>query len=214
MKTIILFTKNISLRKHWQEILPKKYTALSIENMETLVEYLKKDEKNFVMIDEHNLGDTAESCARLREFKEANFLLFNNDLNLQHATSMLQYRIKSYENSYLNKISMRNLLISVEDGHTWLFPALTSHLISSFVATQKTDEVVKVNRRSVDRFTKKEQEVLNCITQGCTNGEISSQMHISQSTVKSHIKHLFDKSNIRDRLGLALRYKGCFDYVK
>ena len=210
MNTIILFTDNSSIRNHWEEVLPKKYTPISIEHSDTLIEYLKKDENTYVMVDENSMENAKESFKELQKFSQTTLLVFNNELNLQHATSMLKYGIRSYENSYLNKISLRNLIDSVKNGNTWLYPALTAHLISSYVAVQRTDEIVRVERRSTDRFTKKEKEVLSYITKGYTNGDISSQMSISQSTVKTHIKSLFDKSQLQDRLSLALRYRRCF----
>lgn len=208
MNIIILFTNNSSLRKHWKEILPKKYTPLVIESFDTLIEYLKKDEKHSVMFDENSCEDIKSSTQQLQKFMQTKILVFNNELNLQHATAMLEYRISSYENSYLNKISLRNLLESVHSGNIWLYSALTAHLISTYVTVQKKEAAIRVERRTLDRFTKKEKVVLCCITKGFTNGDIASHMKISQSTVKNHIKNLFTKSNISDRLSLALRYKG------
>jgi DNA-binding NarL/FixJ family response regulator len=43
-------------------------------------------------------------------------------------------------------------------------------------------------------------DVLRLIAQGCNNAEIAEQLHVSQTTVKSHVQRLLKKLAIRDRI--------------
>lgn len=55
------------------------------------------------------------------------------------------------------------------------------------------------NAHLISPLTKRELEVLEMITHGKTNKEISTQMGISEHTVKSHVIHIFDKLGVNDR---------------
>ncbi|MDR3563584.1 MAG: response regulator transcription factor [Negativicutes bacterium] len=51
-------------------------------------------------------------------------------------------------------------------------------------------------------LSKKEHEILGLIIHGYSNGEIAQRLGITVGTVKSHIIHIFDKTNARSRTKL------------
>jgi DNA-binding NarL/FixJ family response regulator len=53
-------------------------------------------------------------------------------------------------------------------------------------------------------LTAREQQVLELVEQGCKNKEIAGELGIRPGTVKIHLKHIFEKTGIRGRYGLAL----------
>ena len=60
-------------------------------------------------------------------------------------------------------------------------------------------------------LTPREQQVLELVEQGFKNREIAGELGIRPGTVKIHLKHIFEKTGIRGRHGLALtgmRQKG------
>lgn len=50
-----------------------------------------------------------------------------------------------------------------------------------------------------DGLTDRELDVLRLIGSGLSNGEIASHLHVSESTVKTHVNHVFAKIKVRDR---------------
>jgi DNA-binding NarL/FixJ family response regulator len=53
-------------------------------------------------------------------------------------------------------------------------------------------------------LTVREQQVLELVEQGLKNKEIAHQLGIRPGTVKIHLKHIFEKTGVRGRYGLAL----------
>jgi len=53
-------------------------------------------------------------------------------------------------------------------------------------------------------LTPRELSVVNLIVEGCSNREISAQLHITEETVKSHLTNIFDKVGMSSRLELAM----------
>jgi DNA-binding NarL/FixJ family response regulator len=54
-------------------------------------------------------------------------------------------------------------------------------------------------RTSAIDLTPRETEVLTCITQGRSNGEIAEHLHISEKTVRIHVSAVLEKMGARDR---------------
>jgi DNA-binding NarL/FixJ family response regulator len=52
---------------------------------------------------------------------------------------------------------------------------------------------------AADALSEREVEVLRCIARGAANKEVAFQLHISEETVKVHMKHILDKLAATDR---------------
>jgi len=53
-------------------------------------------------------------------------------------------------------------------------------------------------------LTAREQQVMNLVEQGFKNREIAAELGIKPGTVKIHLKHIFEKTGVHGRYGLAL----------
>ena len=65
--------------------------------------------------------------------------------------------------------------------------------------------VVKLGMAKSSEFTAREIEVLRLLTTGAGNDEIAVKLDISQNTVKTHIKHLLEKTGFETRTQLAIQ---------
>lgn len=52
-------------------------------------------------------------------------------------------------------------------------------------------------------LTPSEQKILEFITKGLSNKEIAFDLNVSENTVKTHVKNIFDKLNVSDRTSAA-----------
>jgi DNA-binding NarL/FixJ family response regulator len=57
----------------------------------------------------------------------------------------------------------------------------------------------QVRIQAEERLSERELEVLQLVSEGASNSEIASRLHISQATVKSHLVHIFGKLGVTDR---------------
>lgn len=57
-------------------------------------------------------------------------------------------------------------------------------------------------------LTRRETEVMGLVIQGDQNKGIARKLGISENTVESHLKHIYEKLNARSRIQAALIYVG------
>jgi DNA-binding NarL/FixJ family response regulator len=75
-------------------------------------------------------------------------------------------------------------------------------------ASQALEDLIRReagSRSLVGVLTPREQEVLPLLCRGLRNKEIAATLSISESTVKVHIQHIYEKLHVKSRLAL-LRY--------
>jgi DNA-binding NarL/FixJ family response regulator len=58
--------------------------------------------------------------------------------------------------------------------------------------------------RPAGLLTDREEEVLELLRQGMSNREIAQTLWIAQSTAKVHVRHIFEKLDVRSRTEAAL----------
>jgi len=58
--------------------------------------------------------------------------------------------------------------------------------------------------RPVDTLTPREKTIISCLTQGWRNREIAEHLRITEQTVKNHLRSIYDKVGVSDRLELVL----------
>jgi DNA-binding NarL/FixJ family response regulator len=97
---------------------------------------------------------------------------------------------------------------TVAAGDALLSPTVTKRVINQFTRIPRPTPP-----KEFDQLTTREQEVFRLIANGLSNTEISQELYIGDTTVKTHITHILQKLNLRDRVqAVVLAYQtGLFE---
>jgi DNA-binding NarL/FixJ family response regulator len=80
---------------------------------------------------------------------------------------------------------------------SWVTPEMTSKLVSSYL--RSASRAVRDSLDWHEELTGRERAVLGYVSQGSTNREIGERLFIAETTVKSHLKSIFAKLEVRNR---------------
>ena len=112
--------------------------------------------------------------------------------------------LKAGARGFLLKDAGPDLLIqaihAAAEGDALIAPSITARLLAAFAATR----VGEPPAQPIEPLTSREEEILIPVAQGWTNHEIADDMHISISTVKTHLASLMRKLNARNRVEIAM----------
>ena len=92
---------------------------------------------------------------------------------------------------------------TVAAGEALLSPTITKRVIKQFTRVPRPTPP-----KEFYELTAREQEVFRLLANGLSNTEIAEELYISDTTVKTHITHILQKLNLRDRVqAVVLAYQ-------
>ena len=117
--------------------------------------------------------------------------------------------IRAGASGFLLKDSRREQLVdairTVAAGEAVLHPDLTRRLLDRFGRGPAPQGVPE----RLQSLTEREREVLALVARGHTNAEIAESLFLSEATVKTHLAHLTQKLQLRDRVHAVVTAYEC-----
>ena len=120
--------------------------------------------------------------------------------------AMIFNSLKAGAKGYLPKDSSVSDLIkaieAVHRGELWIERKFMSRFFDQQAIADSKGE--NPPGRTKEGLSPREQEVLSCLTKGCTNKEIAQDLFISEKTVKNHLNTIFRKLKVTGRIEAIL----------
>jgi len=92
---------------------------------------------------------------------------------------------------------------TVAAGDALLSPTVTKRVISEYTRLPRATPP-----KELEDLSDRELDVFRLIAQGLSNAEIGERLFISETTVKTHVTHIFQKLGLRDRVqAVVLAYQ-------
>jgi DNA-binding NarL/FixJ family response regulator len=129
-----------------------------------------------------------EACARLRELSAEVLMLTVSDEE-PDLFAAVRVGAAGYLTKDVPPAELIEAVLAVARGEPRIAPALATRMLS------EPDPLEELSAR--------EREVLGLIAEGLRNREIAERLVISETTVKTHVRHVLEKLRIRNRAEAA-----------
>jgi DNA-binding NarL/FixJ family response regulator len=141
--------------------------------------------------------DGVEATRRLRtEAPQIKVLVLTTYADDRSVLDALRAGARGYLTKDSGAEEIQHALHQLAQGQAAIDPAVQHHLLDVIAHIPPEQEHAEA---LPDGLTSREVEVLTLIAQGLTNRQIAERLFVNESTVKTHINHLFAKIGIHDR---------------
>lgn len=146
-------------------------------------------------------------CDRFPNIKVLVLTTFDDDENI---TAAMHAGAKGYLLKDMPSEELAQAIRFVYKGYTQMGPGLLEKMLAKTPATASVNQE-KTPQQNLSNLTNREQDVLRLIGMGATNREIAQELFISEGTVKTHVTHLFNRLNLKNRSQLAIYANSIFN---
>lgn len=141
----------------------------------------------------------------LRRDPSTRALVLSAFANLDMVTRAADGGARGYVLKTTRLASVIDAVRAVAAGGVWIDPSLPRRLFAEF---QRRAAGPAEPATADAGLSRREREVLACIAYGASNRAIAAKLSISHETVKTHIRHVFAKLGVRNRVEAALVFLG------
>ncbi|WP_096588666.1 response regulator [Calothrix sp. NIES-2098] len=145
-------------------------------------------------------------CEQFPNIKVLVLTTFDDDQNIAEA---MKAGAKGYLLKDMPSEELAQAIRFVYKGYTHMGPGLLEKILAN-VPTPTSANKEKTPQQNLSSLTNREQDVLRLIGMGATNREIAEKLYISEGTVKTHVTHLFNRLNLKNRSQLAIYANSIF----
>jgi DNA-binding NarL/FixJ family response regulator len=94
---------------------------------------------------------------------------------------------------------------TVSSGDAVVSPRVTRRLLEEYAQVLPVSGALRAERYpELSTLTEREREVLIAVAHGLSNIEIAASLHVSETTVKSHVGRILAKLGLRDRVQVVV----------
>lgn len=150
---------------------------------------IRETRPDLVLIDvnmpEMNGVETVKALRSDTETAELPILMLTISKNEEDLIGAISAGADGYLLKSAEPEELRKAILLVKDGMSVLSPQVTRPVLRSMQSGQHSTQEQGMSER--------EMEVLRCLAQGMTTTQTADELVISENTVKTHIRHIFEK---------------------
>jgi DNA-binding NarL/FixJ family response regulator len=170
---------------------------------EAALKHLPTDRPDVVLMDINMTGMDGIECVRRLKMLAPQIQILM--LTVYEDTEQIFKALAAGATGYLLKrLEPEELLQAIRDVHAGGSPMSNSIARKVVASFQKANEAGEKQ----NLLSSREQAVLDCLAQGLAYKQIGDQLGISINTIRTHLRHIYEKLHVQSRTEAVAKYLG------
>ena len=133
-----------------------------------------------------------------QKFPDSKILVVSTFDDDEYVTHSIKAGAKGYLLKDMPAEELAQAIRLVHRGYSQMGPGLMEKMLDGMLNDISEEPL------ELAELTPREVEVLNLIAVGCTNREIAQRLYIAEGTVKSHVTHILNRLDLKNRSQIAI----------
>ncbi|MGJ1447354.1 LuxR C-terminal-related transcriptional regulator [Sphingobacterium spiritivorum] len=182
-------------------------------NVAEAVCWLQQHEPDLIITESRfSEGSVCELIKLVKEkMRRTKILILTGENNIRKVNELFRQGISGFVDKHHTCEEIVRAIKCVQNGEAYMGEDLRKQILEKFSFSADKNRVVNT-ARIIESLTNREIEIIQLICDGYNSKDISKKLFISFNTVETHRKHIFQKLNIKNSLGL-LRFAIQYDLI-
>ncbi len=200
MKKISLFSNKRSVLSYWQKHIYDKYTVEVCDRLPELYKDLEKAQPDVILFDYDGDVTIVEELLEYTESKKIGtyIMVLNSHLLFSEGVRVLRKDARAFMNAYAKPENLNQAIEAVLEDNIWLYP----EFIQAMIKQSLFSDVEELNM--LQELSSRQRDISEMVALGMSNKEIAKHADITEQTVKTHLKAIYEKLDVNTRLQLAI----------
>ena len=155
--------------------------------------------------------DVQQVLAYRDKLNSTKFIIVGERYNEESVMAEIEAGVRGFFRTALGDEMLIKCIRAVAQGEIWLDAPLVTRVFEEFIkeAIRRRDRLkplAHLNFEKLKALSTREMEILALISESMTNEEIADKLFLSTKTVKTHVRNIFEKAGIRNRVEAAVIY--------
>lgn len=204
MTKVAIVEDNPTLRKYLHQLIDKTEGHRCVSASASAEEALKeipKSKPDVVLMDIHLPGESGIACtARLREtMPNLQVIMLTVYKDIQMIFQALKVGACGYVLKRSDEKEILEAIAEVRAGGAPMTSEIARMVVRSFLEQP-------AEKNETEDLSPREKEILALLAEGLSNKELGAALHISFTTVRTHLMHIYEKLHVRCRTEAAAKY--------
>lgn len=200
MKKIIFFSGKQTILNYWKKHIDNNYVLQVCDHLSILYKDLENSVPDVILFDYNGDVSMAEELLEYIKSKklDTRVMVLSSHPLFSEGVRLIHKDARAFVNAYAIPANLNQALETVIEGNIWLYPEFIQAMIkqSSYLEVEKSDLMQQLSSR--------ERQISQFLALGMSNKEIAKQANITEQTVKTHLKTIYEKLDVHTRLELAI----------
>lgn len=140
-----------------------------------------------------------------RNLPNARILMFGMDCDPEKFLIAVHHGVTGYVLKDASAAEVHSAIRAVAKGESVCPPTLCRALFDHIASSNTWQPGVQVRKNL--GLTRREQQLVQLVSEGLTNKEIAARLYLSEQTVKNHLRRMLRKAGATDRLDAVERWR-------
>lgn len=136
-----------------------------------------------------------------REYPDTRILIITADDDPNTIRKVLSAGARGFCRKRIHGEQLMNAIESVAYGAVWLSPGIADSVRTTWSSSPRNGETGRSRNMPAggESLSKRETEILSLMVDGQSNYQMAEQLNLSVETIKTHVRHIYEKMCVRHR---------------
>ena len=171
-----------------------------------VLEFIAKEKPDIILMDIRMPTMDGVECTKIvkEKYPEIKIIVLTTFDDDKYVFSALKYGASGYLLKGISMDELEKAINTVHSGGDMINPEVATKVVDFFSEMAQSNYDTSIHAQNVEEITYAEWEIIKLVGRGMSNKEISTELSLSEGTVRNYLSTILSKLDLRDRTQLAI----------